>query len=102
MGILQELKQFKLEDESVDEMLMMHASAKMLHQSYIGFGLEPPEWVVDKLSALDREIRIKQRDELERELKKTELALEGLKSAQEKREDLRAKANRLRSRLGGA
>lgn len=100
MGILQEFKGFKVDENAIEDMLMMHAAGKMLRASYEEFSLEAPEWLVDKLASLAREIEVKQRDELERELKKAELALEGLKSAEEKRSDLRAKAERLKARLG--
>lgn len=100
MSVLQEFKQFEVNDESVENMLVQFAFGKSLQAAYAEFGLESPECLSDRVNALGREIKIKQRDELERELKKAELALEGLKSAEEKRSDLRAKAERLRAKLG--
>lgn len=99
MGMLHEFKQYAPSEDSVENMMTYHAFGVGLSKSYTDFGLEPPDWLVEKLAALGREIKVKQRDELERELKKAELALDSLKTAEEKRGDLRAKIERLKAKL---
>lgn len=99
MGMLSEFKQYTPSEDTVENMLTYHAFGVGVSASYTEFGLEPPDWLTEKLAMLGREIKVKQRDELERELKKAELALDSLKTAEEKRGDLRAKIERLKSKL---
>lgn len=102
MSILTELKAFPTDSGDLEDMVFYSGQAEVLVASYKQFDLEPPEWLVEKQAALGREIAIRQRDYLQRELKKTELSLDSLRTAEEKREDLRAKAEKLRSKLGAA
>jgi hypothetical protein len=82
-----------------DELMALRAFATTLALTYGDLELEQPEWLAEAKAALDKEIHGRNRDNLERELKETESRLEALKSADEKRMDLKAKAERLKSKL---
>lgn len=100
---LQSLKSFDPAGYSVEEMVLMLATASAMIVSYKALGFEPPEWVVECEGKLTKEIKSRQRDAIEQELKELAGREEALKTATEKREDLGAKRKRLeeqRAKLG--
>jgi DNA anti-recombination protein RmuC len=97
---IEALKSFDPVRYDLDEMLSLRAYATSLEAQYAEMGLEAPEWLKDVHEKLTKEIKTRTRDAIEKELRETETRLESLKTAEEKRTDLRAKADRLRARLG--
>lgn len=100
MTMLQRLKSLDLDRIDVDEAIALATFAGLLVEGHVMRGLEAPEWLLDSKNLLEKEIKARHRDKLEKDLKETEAALETLKTAAEKREDLKAKAERLKAALG--
>ena len=98
---LQHLKSFDPARYDLDELVALKSAAAALTATYTSLGLETPEWLGDTNEALDKEIKARSRDMLEKELRETESRLESLKTADEKRTDLKAKQERLRAKLAG-
>lgn len=98
--MLEQLKSFNLDRIDLDEMVALFAFGENLKAVYGNMLLEVPEWVIDNVATLQKEIHSRRRDNLEKELKKAQASLETLKTADEKRLDLRAKIERLQAALG--
>lgn len=97
--MLEKLKGFEAERHDLDELVVLMAFAASLAAQYTALGLEQPEWLNDSKAALEKEIKSRTHDMIVKELKETEARLEGLKSTTERREELTAKAARLREKL---
>lgn len=97
--MLEKLKGFEAERHDLDELVVLLAFAMSLGSTYQALQLEEPEWLKDSRAAIEKEIKARTRDMLEKDLRETEARLEGLKTADEKRKDLREKAERLRAQL---
>lgn len=100
--MLDKLKRFDPEAGDIDEAIALAAFARILTFEYQTRGLETPTWVSEKRQDLDGEITRRHRDYLIKELRAEESRLEGLKTAAEKREDAKARIDRLKLALGQA
>lgn len=100
MQQLQQLKSFDASQHNVEEMICLLALANGMIGVYTRFG-EIPDWLGEQRDALEKAIELATRDELERQLKETEGRIEALKTADEKRGDLKEKAARLKAKLQG-
>lgn len=100
MQQLQQLKGFDPTQHNVEEMICLLALANGMIGVYIKFG-EVPDWLTEKRDSLEKSVENATRDELERQLKETEGRIEALKSADDKRSDLKDKAARLKAKLQG-
>ncbi len=100
MQLIQMLKGFNADGLDMDEAICLLSIARGMHKTYEEKAVEPPEWLNDAHSALDKEVSRRYRDSLERELKDIEAREEQLKTASEKREDLAAKKARITAALG--
>lgn len=100
--MLRELKGFNAEKHDLDELVALKAFGDQMSNTYTVLGLEQPEWLKDRVEDIGREVVNRSRDLLAKELKETNLRLEGLKTQAEKREELLAKQARLQARLGMA
>ena len=98
--MLEQLRNFNLDRIDLDEMVALFAFGENLKVVYGNLLLEVPEWVTDNVATLQKEIHSRRRDSLEKELKKAQASLESLKTADEKRQDIRAKIERLQTALG--
>lgn len=98
---LQHLRAFTPDNYDLDELVALKAQANGLKAAYADAGMEAPEWLAEVDDRLAKEVAARSRDMLERELRETESRIEALKTADEKRTDLRAKADRLKAKLGG-
>jgi hypothetical protein len=97
--MLDKLKHLDLDRIDVDEAVALATFGDQLIAGYTGRSLEVPQWLVDNTRELNREIKNRHKDNLEKALRETELQLDALKSRDEKREDLKAKADRLKAAL---
>ena len=97
--MLQELRDLNLERPDLDELVALHAFASGMEQSYSATGAEPPEWFKENKDALQREIKNRRRDSIERALKDAKARKEKLKTMDEKRADLDAEIARLSQAL---
>lgn len=100
MDMFNKLKAYNPDSIELEEVVALAAFGRSLKSEFAHYGLESPIWLDDKLIAIGNEIRAKSRDELERSLKATNLELEGLKSREERREDLKARQASLKAKLG--
>lgn len=98
MQQLQQLKSFDASNHNVEEMVCLLALAMGMIAVYEASG-EVPEWLGDQRAALTKAIEAAQRDELERQLKEITARQEALKTADEKRGELREKEARIRAKL---
>jgi spore cortex formation protein SpoVR/YcgB (stage V sporulation) len=71
-----------------------------MSNKYQTLGLETPEWLLDSQTAIDKAAESRVRDQMEKELRETEARMEALKSADEKRSELKEKQARLKAKLG--
>ncbi len=97
--MLNALQTFNADKHDLDELMALAAFGTQLKSTFPAFDLEVPEWLVESMDGIEKEIRARSRDMLMAELKSTESRLEALKTNEEKRGDLRDKAERLRARL---
>jgi hypothetical protein len=65
---MERLRRLSAEGMDFDDAVSLYADAKMLAATYAEFGATPPTVVTDGIRVLDRAIREKMRDELERKL----------------------------------
>lgn len=100
MTVVEKLKGLNLDRIEFDEALELYAHAGMIGAAYSDFAAEPPEWLLEAKASLSKHIKERRRDAIAHELKLTDAALNGLKTAEEKRAELRAKAERLKAQLG--
>lgn len=98
--MLEKLKHLDLDKLDIDQAVSLVAFGDMLIYTYEKRELEVPQWLTDNVRELNREITARHRDNLEKALKETDAGLEALKTQGEKREDLKARQERLRKALG--
>lgn len=84
---------------SVEELFLAKGQLKTIDTGYQDLSLQTPEWVIDKLNEVDREITNRVRFELQRRLKAAKARRAGLKTADEKRRDLDTEINALEGQL---
>lgn len=83
--------------EDLDALIHLRAQGSILKGSYAEFEMEAPDWLTTALDAIGRAIRAQRSDAIAAELKRAEAQLEALKTAEEKRGDLRSKIERLKT-----
>ena len=97
--MLNALKHLDLYRIDVDEAVYLVTLGENMKAQYTGRGLETPQWLTDNVKELNREIRNRHRDNLEKALKEATAGLESLKTQSEKRGDLKATVERLTKAL---
>lgn len=100
MQALNEFRNLTTDRMDMAQLLALAAFGRTLADEYDIRGLEQPEWLTENLGAVGREIDVRRKDELRRQLKQTEFELERIKPAAEKRKELAAKAKRLQAAIG--
>ena len=100
MEILDKLRKFNLDSLSLDEAMFLLVNARQLAAGYGSFQASVPEWLNDNIVALEREVRSRYRDELERRLKEVKARRANFRSAEEKRQDADAEIAALEKALG--
>lgn len=93
------LRHLDLDRLDVDEAVALVSFGEVLQAAYATRGLETPQWLVDNVRELNREIRNRHRDNLEKAKRETLAELEALKSRDERRGDLKSKLDRLNTAL---
>lgn len=99
MEYLQMLRSFDADRYSLDELLALYTQAEQLAAAYKIHGMEVPEWLSEASASISDAAHARGRDAMEKELKETNARLDALKTADERRGELREKAERLRSKL---
>lgn len=100
MQPLQQLKSFDPAGYSVEEMVLLLCTAQAMIAAFKTLG-EVPEWLTDAEKSLRKEIDMRMRDELERQLKEVTAREEALKTKEEQRSEMAEKRKRLEARLKG-
>lgn len=95
--MLEKLKNFDPEKGDVDEMVVLSAFARNIAAEYAHLGIDQPEWLEVKHKEVLREVDTRLSDLRAKRIREIERSLAGLKSAEEKRADLKAELERLRS-----
>jgi hypothetical protein len=90
----------RVKEADLDEAVALLAFGKTVKATYQEHEMDTPDWLVESLDALEKEIKSRRRDYIEKEIKTSQARLEALKSADEKRADLRDKIDRLQKQLG--
>jgi ABC-type phosphate transport system auxiliary subunit len=84
----------------MDELILNQAMLRLVNQGYEEAGIETPEYILDRLAAISREITERNRAELQKRLRTLKLKREGLKTREEKAKDMEAEIAELESKLG--
>ena len=88
-----------VEEISIEELILAKAQLKTIDDGYQDMKLDSPDWVIDKLSEVDREITMRVRSELMARLKRVKGQRAALRTADEKRTALDAEASALEEML---
>lgn len=99
-GMLDKLKRLDLERMDLDEAVYLVSIGKAMRSVYEAESLETPQWLTDNVRELSREITNRMAESREKALREVELELLALRSRDEKKSDLVAKAERLKAQLG--
>ncbi len=83
--MLDNLKNFDAKRADLAELIELSAFGRTLLAEFETLTVEPPEWAVENLTAVRREIRSRNQDRLAARLKTAKMRLETLKSPDEKR-----------------
>lgn len=94
-----QLKNLNLERSEVDELIALLVFAESMIPKYEEKGVEVPEWLVDRIQVLDREITDRNRDAVMSEIRRAESQLEAMKSPTEKKAALQTRLNKLKKQL---
>ena len=92
-------KSFSADRMDVDELIALSAFGKAFKAEYVALGLEVPEYVDVQLKSLRREIKARVADKLEAERKRIQAQLEGLKTTQERKAELRKQLEAVETQL---
>jgi hypothetical protein len=87
--------------QSVDELILARRDLKALLDGYQEMGMDTPEWVEDKMLAVQAEIDVRIRADLQKRLKTAKARRAALATADEKRARLDTDIAELEKKLGG-
>lgn len=101
METIDQLKTFSADRLSLDELLMLRASARLLRGEYDTQVIPVPEWLDDAERRLARELFLRRQDELEKQLREARNARAAVATPDEKRNRLDETIARLEKLLVG-
>lgn len=93
--MLENLKNFSANRMNIDELVALRAFGRTFVAECGVQEVEAPEWVVEQLKALDREIRLKNSDRIAAKLRDAKIRLESMKTPTEKKAALKREVARL-------
>jgi hypothetical protein len=88
-----------VESFQVEELMLAREQFKLIDSGYQELKLPTPEWIMDKLGEINREITLRVRADLERQLKNAKARRAALATADEKRQLLDAQITALEETL---
>jgi hypothetical protein len=97
--MLENFKSFNVDRLSIEELIALSAFGKSLRAEFVGFSVEVPEYVDNQLKTLAREIKLRNAENLESQLRDKKSRLEALTPAEEKREKIKADIEKLEAML---
>jgi Skp family chaperone for outer membrane proteins len=101
LNAVQRIKTIDTDGIDTDDAVALLATAKAMKTEYRENFLEVPDWLTAGAAKLEREVRSRRRESLEKALANAVARKEALKSADEKRRDAEAEIERLRAALNG-
>lgn len=98
---LQQLRSFNADShDDLDELVLLYSNGKDLATTYKELDLDTPLWLSDALDAVKNEITRRNRDLLEKALREAEAEEVSLRSREERKDDVKERARKLREKLG--
>lgn len=94
-----DLQNLLIDNISTEDLILAVAALRTLDAGYQEASADPPEWVVDQLSAITHEINQRNKLDLQKQLKTAEARRAALATADEKRQRLDEKIAALRQKL---
>lgn len=97
--MLEQLRNVNVVRTDVEDLVALSAFGRQLRAEFDLYSLPVPEWVTDNLDALRIEIKARNRNRLQAELRKKKAMLTTLKTPDEKRADLNSEVEALEKQL---
>lgn len=97
--MLERLKLIDLARMDMDEAMALAAFGRGLQHEYAEFEIEPPAWLHSRLRELQREIRARHMDGLEKRLRDLKRMRESLEEPAAKREKMDAEIKKLENAI---
>ena len=91
---------FDTEIVELEDLFVAQSQLKVIDQGYQETTMETPEWVLDKMEAVNVEINHRVASQLKARLRAAQARRSALRTADEKRGDLDAEIEDLKKRLG--
>lgn len=98
--MIEKLKNWNVAAGDVDEAVELYAIGIAVVTAYNTLSITTPSWLEEKLRDVESEVKRRARDEKVRRLKEAQLKLNSLKTAEEKRGELKAEIEKLTAELG--
>lgn len=98
--MMEQLRTLNLDRVDLDDAIGLLTFAKQAKATYVEMGLEAPAWFADKVAGLEAYIKQRRVENLTKAAKEIEAELGKLKTAEEKRSDLRARLEQIKAALG--
>jgi hypothetical protein len=97
--MLLEIRKLSVESIDLDEAVAALAMTKSISAEYNVQGVPAPEWLTERIGELDREVKSRKRDYLQRALKAAQARQATLKTREEKAAETQAEIDRLNKLL---
>lgn len=101
-NIINELKNLEVTGPTLDELIVLSAQARAIAAEYEQAKVGVPIWLNDARAQLSVEIVNRGRDNLRKQIREAEFALDRLKTPTEKRAETEAQLAELKARLATA
>jgi len=88
-----------IETNGVDDLIMTKVNLQALDKGYQESGVESPEWIIDGINSLTREITDRNRSQLIGDLKRAKARREAASTLDEKRKKLDSEIEALEKKL---
>lgn len=86
--MMDQLRNLNMDRIDMDDAVALLAFGRTVVKTYEENSLETPEWLKESIAQLEREVKARRRDNLERALKNARARRDSLKTAEEKRATL--------------
>jgi hypothetical protein len=99
MASLRILIQLDPDGADVEDLYLARGVLRMVDSGYQEDGIDTPEFIVDKLNSINRELTLRNRADIERKLKLAKARRDGLKTRDERLADINAEIAKLEQKL---
>jgi hypothetical protein len=99
MKVLINLMAIEIDTTDIENLMIVKRNLMIIDEEYKSMSLSAPDWVLDKLGEVSREIKNRVEADLTRKLKNAESRRAAAKTMSEKREDLDAEIAALKAQL---